>query len=126
MTERAINKQKSFFTSKLEVNLEKKLLSCYIWSIASCCSVIGAFWKVGDGPGCSVDRATVYVLGGSNPSGVRFSAHVQTGSGAHPASCTMGTGSFSGVESDRGATQTPHLLLVTWSKSRVEPYLSSP
>jgi len=26
----------------------------------------------------------------------RFSAHVQTGGGAHPVSCTVGTGSFPG------------------------------
>jgi hypothetical protein len=32
-----------------------------------------------------------------NPRGVRFFAHVHTGPGAHPASCTMGTGSFPGV-----------------------------
>jgi hypothetical protein len=37
---------------------------------------------------------------------------VQTGPGAHPASCTMGTGSFLGVESGRGVTLTPHPLLV--------------
>jgi hypothetical protein len=28
----------------------------------------------------------------------RFFAHVQTGPGAHPVSCTMGTGSFPGVK----------------------------
>jgi len=32
------------------------------------------------------------------PVGARFSTPVQTGPGAHPASCTMGTGSFPGVE----------------------------
>jgi hypothetical protein len=38
------------------------------------------------------------------PVWVRFSAPVQTGPGAHPASCTMGTWSFSGVKrSGRGA-----------------------
>ena len=31
----------------------------------------------------------------------RFSAPVQTGPGAHPASCTKGTGSFPGVKSGR-------------------------
>jgi hypothetical protein len=31
----------------------------------------------------------------------RFSAPVQTGSGGHPASCTMGTGSFPGVKAAR-------------------------
>ena len=30
--------------------------------------------------------------------GARFSALVQTGPGAHPASCTMGTGSFPGIK----------------------------
>jgi len=40
--------------------------------------------------------------------GARFSAPVQTGPGAHPVSCTMGTGFFSGVKSGRGVTLTPH------------------
>jgi len=54
----------------------------------------------------------------------RFSAPVQTGPGAHPASCTMGTGSFPGVKSGRGVTLTPHPLLVPWSwKSRAIPLL---
>jgi hypothetical protein len=34
----------------------------------------------------------------SNPGGVRFSTPIQTGSGAYPNSCTMGTGSFPGVK----------------------------
>jgi hypothetical protein len=32
------------------------------------------------------------------PVGARFFAHVQNGPGTHPASCTMGTGSFPGVK----------------------------
>jgi hypothetical protein len=57
--------------------------------------------------------------------GARFSAPVQTGRGAHLASCTMGTGSFPGVESGRGVTMTPHPLLVPMSKkqSRAIPLL---
>jgi hypothetical protein len=47
--------------------------------------------------------------------GARFSAPVQTGPGAHPASCTMWTGSFPGVKRGRGVTLTPHPLLVSWS-----------
>ena len=43
---------------------------------------------------------------------VRFSAPVQTGPGAHPTSCTIGTGCFLGVKSGRGVTLTPYLLLV--------------
>jgi hypothetical protein len=46
--------------------------------------------------------------------GARFFAPVQTGSGTHPVSCTMGTGSFQGVKSGRGVTLTPHPLLVPW------------
>jgi len=54
----------------------------------------------------------------------RFSVPVQTGPGAHPASCTMGTASFPGVKSGRGETLTPHPLLVPWSrKSRAIPLL---
>jgi hypothetical protein len=56
--------------------------------------------------------------------GARFSTPVQTGPGAHPASCTMGTGSFPGVKSSRGETLTPHPLLVLWSrKGRAIPLL---
>jgi len=62
----------------------------------------------------SVSRlATGWTVRGSNPGGrARFSALVQTGPGTHPASCTMGTGSFPGVKSDRGVRLTPHPLLV--------------
>ena len=43
---------------------------------------------------------------------------------AHPASCTMGTGSFPVVKSGRGVTLTPHPLLVPWLwKSRAIPLL---
>ena len=54
----------------------------------------------------------------------RFSVPVQTGSGAHPASCTMGTGSFPGVKSGRGVKPTSHPILVPWSwKGRAIPLL---
>ena len=44
---------------------------------------------------------------------------VQTGPGAHPASCKMGTGSFPGVKCGRGVLLTTHTLLVLRSwKSR--------
>ena len=49
----------------------------------------------------------------------------QTGPGAHPAFCTLGTGSFPGVKSGRDVTLAPHPLLVPWSrKSRAIPLLS--
>jgi len=55
---------------------------------------------------------TGWTVRGSNPGGARFSAPVQTGPEAHPASCTMGTGSFPGVRCCRGVTLTPHPNLV--------------
>jgi hypothetical protein len=58
--------------------------------------------------------------------GATFFAPVQTGPGAHTVSCTMGTGSFLGVESGRGVTLTPHPLLVSRSKTKLELYLYSP
>jgi hypothetical protein len=33
MAEAACNKKKALFTSKLDLNLMKKLVACYIWSI---------------------------------------------------------------------------------------------
>jgi hypothetical protein len=42
------------------------------------------------------------------PAEARFLAHVQTGPGAHPASCARGTGSFPGVKRPgRGADHPP-------------------
>jgi hypothetical protein len=40
--------------------------------------------------------ATGWTVRGSNSGGGKFFAHVQTGPEAHPASCTVGTGSFPG------------------------------
>ena len=71
------------------------------------------------GPGNSVGIATELRAGRSGdriPVGARFFTPVQTVLGAHPASCTMGTGSFPGVKSDRAVTLTPHHLLVPWSR----------
>jgi hypothetical protein len=62
------------------------------------------------GPGSSVGTATGYGLDGPGIESLleaRFSAPVHTVTGAHPASCTMGTGSFPAVESGRGVTLTP-------------------
>jgi hypothetical protein len=63
------------------------------------------------GPGSSVGIATDYGLDGPGIEsrwGARLLAHVQTGPGAHPDSCTMGTGSFPGVKRPgRGADYPP-------------------
>ena len=79
------------------------------------------------GPGRSVGIATTLRTGRSGdriPVWARFSAPIQTGPVAHPASCTMGTRSFPGVKSGRGVMLTPQPLLVPWSwKSRAIPLL---
>ena len=44
------------------------------------------------------------------PVSARFSAQVQTGPGAHPTSCTVGTSPFAGVKRPaRGVNHLPHL-----------------
>ena len=34
MAKAALNKKETLFTSKLDINLKKKLVKCYIWSMA--------------------------------------------------------------------------------------------
>jgi hypothetical protein len=68
------------------------------------------------GLGNSVGIATGYGLDGPGIEsrwGIRFFANFQTGPGAHPASCTMGTGSFPGVKRPGpGADHPPHFSVV--------------
>jgi len=73
------------------------------------------------GPGSSVGIATDYGLDGPGilSQWERDFSPVQTGPGAHPASRTMGTGSFSGVKCGWGVLLTTHPLLAPRSwKSR--------
>jgi len=73
------------------------------------------------GPGSSVGIATDYGLDGPGIESRwgRDFPPVQTGSGAHPASCKIGTESFPGVKCGRGVLLTTHPLLVPRSwKSR--------
>jgi len=58
---------------------------------------------------------------GSNPGGDEVFPPVQTGPGAHPASCKMGTESFPGVNCGRDALLTTHLLLVprSWNSRAI-------
>jgi hypothetical protein len=46
MKKAAFNKKKTLFTSKLDLNLRKKLVKCYIWSIALCCAETWTLRKV--------------------------------------------------------------------------------
>ena len=67
------------------------------------------------GPGSSVGIVTGYGLDGTGIEswlGARFSAPVQTCPEAHPASCTMGTGSLQGVKGGWYVTLTPHPFVV--------------
>ena len=74
----------------------KKLSKYIVIIIITCCS---------GGRDSSVGIATSYGMDGP---GARFSVPVQTGPGAHPASCTMGNGSFPGVKRPgRGADHPP-------------------
>ena len=72
------------------------------------------------GPGRSVGIATDLRAGqsGIESRWGRDFPLVQTGPGAHPASCKMGTGSFSGVECGWGVLLTTHPLLVPRSWKR--------
>ena len=69
--------------------------------------------------------ATGWTVRDRIPVEARFYTPVQTGPGAHPASFTMGTGSFPGAKSGRGVTLTPQTLLVPWSrKNKAIPLLT--
>ena len=57
--------------------------------------------------------------------GARFSASVQTGPGAHPASYTMRTGSFPGVKRPRRGVDHPPTSSAE-VEGRVELYICSP
>jgi len=79
------------------------------------------------GPGSSVGIATELRAGwsGIESRWGRDFPPVQTGHGAHPISCTMGTGSFPGVKCGRGVLLTTHPLLVPRSwKSTAIPLLT--
>ena len=80
------------------------------------------------GRGSSVGIVTRYGLGGpgiESRCGWDFSGPVQTGPGAHPASYTMGTGSFPGVKRPgRGVDHPPPSSAEI--KEKVELYLFSP
>jgi hypothetical protein len=46
MATAAFNKKRALFTSKLDFHLRKKLVKCYIWSIALYGTEIVILWKV--------------------------------------------------------------------------------
>jgi hypothetical protein len=95
----------------------------FLCEIADECTTapyVGYTWSVG--------VATRYGLdcpGIESRWGARFSASVQTGSGAHADSCTVGTGSFPGLKrSGHGVDCPPSSSAEV--KGRVHLYLYSP
>ena len=131
------------FMLDLRVQLKDRAEKCNMWLLKgklSCIHVRHVKWNA-----CSIEISGIYVviteagsvvgiatgygldgLGIESQWTARYSAPVQTGPGAHPASCTMGTGSFPGVKNGRTWhwTLTPYPLLVPWSrKSRAIPLL---
>jgi hypothetical protein len=60
------------------------------------------------------------------PAAAKFSASVQTGPEAHPASCTMGTGSFPEGKVQPGRDADPSAPSSAEVTNRVELYLYSP
>jgi len=89
---------------------------------------IADFMSKTAGRDSSVGIATGYGLDGPGIESrweAKFPTPVQTGSGTHPASCTMDTGSFSGIKRpERCVEHAP--LYSAEVKERVELYLHFP
>jgi len=83
-----------------------------LWLSGSLCWQVGRDSSVGFANGYRLDSPRIETRWEA-----RLSTPVQTGPGAHPASCTMGTRSFSGVKRGRGVKLTPYPLLVPWSRN---------
>ena len=88
-------------------------------------------WQLGRSVGrdSSVGIATGYVLDGPGIEfrwQARFSTPIQTGPGAHPASCTMGTRSFPGGKEWPGCDADPSPPSSAIGHERVELYVCSP
>jgi len=106
-----VNKSVSIYTSAAP---QYACMSCTETTL-----LLPLFLILSVGRDSSVGIATDYGLNGPDriPVEARFSAPVQTGPAAHPASCTIGTGSFPRIKSGRGVTLTPHPLLMPWSRN---------
>jgi hypothetical protein len=74
------------FSSIIHKREKYKILTSYIFLVAQEIQIHFLSLCVTLGTGCGLGSP------GSNPGEARFSAPVQTGLGAHPASYTMGTG----------------------------------
>jgi hypothetical protein len=93
------------------------ILRTYLWSRVSSGSIVSDY---------GLDDRPIGVRSAAGANDFSSSVCVQTGSGAHPASCTMGTGGpFPGAKLGRGVTLTTHPHLVPRSRMS-RSYTSSP
>jgi hypothetical protein len=46
MAKASFNKKRALFTGKMKLELKKKLVKCYIWSVALCGAETGTVWGV--------------------------------------------------------------------------------
>jgi hypothetical protein len=108
----------------------------FVHVIYSCihCSIFNISFYQQQEPGSSVgivsdyglDDRAIGVLYPTEAKDFSCSLCVQTGSGAHPASCTMGIeGTFPGAKHGRGVTLTTHPHLAPRSRMS-RSYISSP
>jgi len=121
--------------SRLDV-VERSVCSCRESDPSLACRGQSLYWAMilyrfiteGVGRDSADGIATGYELDGPGIQsrwGARFSAPIQTGPGAHPASCAMGTRSFPGIKRPgRGVDRPPPSSTVV--KERVKLCTSTP
>jgi hypothetical protein len=102
---------------------------CFIFFCLNLCHHTSWGWpgsSVSIGPGYGLYNRAIEVRSPAGAKDFSFILCVQTGSGAHPASCTMGTrGPFPGTKRGRSVTLTTHPHLVPRSRMS-RSYTSSP
>jgi hypothetical protein len=94
-------------------------------SLVLSCDVRCMWCKAGSASVCGPDSSVGIATDSGDliPVGAKFFAHVQTDPGAHPASCTMGTGSFPGVKLPGRGADHPPLPAPRLRMSRATPLL---
>jgi hypothetical protein len=85
----------------------------------------GSCLPVGRDSSVGMALATGSTVRGSNPGEAKFSAILRTAPGAHPASCTIGTGVFPGIKRPGRDVEHPAPSSAE-VKGRVQVYLYSP
>ena len=94
----------------LYIRNNNNFCSYYLTSTELIHYIVGRDSSVGIATRCGLDGPGI-----ESRWGTRFSAPVPTGPGAHPASCTMGTGSFPGVKQSGHGVDHPFHLGPLWA-----------